>query len=87
VAFDFAWLDPEATNLHLLVESAKEIQRAVGAASHSITAAVHAVPSVLDKTLRGKLRAAEIAACQSGVGSANPKRADVGTPRRTGPVT
>ena len=73
VAFDFAWLDSEATNLHLLIESTKEVQRAVGAASHSITAAVYAVPSALDKTLRGELRAAEVAACQSG--SADPQLA------------
>src|ERR1019366_9739226 len=62
---DLAELDPEAADLHLVVDPAAEVQPAVGQAPRQIAGAVEATLAerVLDEPLGGQLGPVQIAAC------------------------
>jgi hypothetical protein len=74
-ALDLARLDAEAADLHLVVGAADELDTAVVAPAHAVSAAVHALAGAAgrririgDEALGGERGAPDIAARQSGAG-------------------
>ena len=65
--FDLAQLDPEAADLHLIIEPAQKLEVAIGQVAHPIPRAIHPRPAhlrerVRQKLLRGQLGPVQIAA-------------------------
>ncbi len=68
---DFAQFDAEATQLHLEVDAAHEVERAVRQPAHLVPGAVHAsargcAEGVGQEALGGELRAAQVATSEAG---------------------